>query len=220
MHLKAVLFDHDGTLVDSEGVHWQLWQEVLKQYAIDLSESEYKTRYAGVPTPANAIDLVARHALDISPAALSQQKIEATRIHLSRQAYPLMPHALETIRFFREQGAALAVVTGAGREAINATLHAHGLVDSFSVVVTGDDVRNNKPAPDCYLLALERLGIKAKEAIALEDTEHGVRAAAAAGIHCCGVKNAFSETHDFSQAVGTFSNLADAGAWISQTYRF
>lgn len=220
MQLKAVLFDHDGTLVDSEGVHWQLWQEVLKQYAIELPESEYKARFAGVPTPVNAIELVARHALDISPAALSQQKIEATRMYLSRQAYPLMPHALETIRFFREQGAKLAVVTGAGREAINSTLQAHGLTDSFSVVVTCDDVRNNKPAPDCYLLALERLGIAAAEAVALEDTEHGVHAAVAAGVACCGVKNAFSESHDFSQASGIFSNLAEAAAWISGTYRF
>jgi len=220
MLLKAVLFDHDGTLVDSEGAHWKIWQEVLQQHRIGLTESDYKAHYAGIPTPANAQALVARHALDVSPTALAQQKNDATRRYLGRTAFPLMPHALQAIDAFHRQGAKLAVVTGAGPDGIQATLHAYGLAERFSTIVTGDDVRNSKPAPDCYLLALKKLGLQAEECIALEDTEHGVRAAAAAGIACCGVKNAFSETHDFSLAAETFGNLQDATEWILRTHRF
>lgn len=220
MLLKAVLFDHDGTLVDSEGAHWKIWQEVLQHHRIGLTESDYKAHYAGMPTPANAQELVARYALDVSPAALAQQKNEATRQYLGRTAFPLMPHTLEVIEAFRGQGAKLAVVTGAGPDGIQATLQAYGLADRFSTIVTGDDAQRSKPAPDCYLLALEKLGLQAEECIALEDTEHGVRAAVAAGIACCGVKNAFSETHDFSHAVATFDNLQDATEWIFRTYRF
>ncbi|MES2951035.1 MAG: HAD family phosphatase [Pseudomonadota bacterium] len=220
MFLKAVLFDHDGTLVDSEGAHWRIWQQVLQPYGVDLDEDTYKAHHAGMPTVANAQDLVARFALAVPPATLVQQKNDATRQYLDRNAFPLMPHASEAVDAIRAKGAKLAVVTGAGPDGVQATLRAYELADSFATIVTGEDVKRSKPAPDCYLLALERLGLKAEECIALEDTAHGVRAAAAAGLACCLVKNAFSETHDSSQAAATFGNLKDAMEWVFRNYRF
>lgn len=216
--LKAVLFDHDGTLVDSEEVHFQIWRNVLQQHGIDMTAEEYKLRHSGIPTPANALDLVSRHELPMTASELAGAKNSATAEHLSRTAFPLMPGAKEAVNFFHGAGLKLAVVTGAGRNGVDATINAYELTSSFSTIVSGDDVPRSKPAPDCYLLALERLGMQAGECIAIEDTQHGIEAATAAGIACYGVRNAMSEGHDFSRAARTFSNLVEARHWISATY--
>jgi HAD superfamily hydrolase (TIGR01509 family) len=218
MTLKAVLFDHDGTLVDSEGMHWLHWQQVLERYGVEFPESLYKEHYSGVPVPANAVTLTRQYGINISAVELAQQKNEATRTYLAQQAFPLMPHAAQAVAFFHQKGLKLAVVTGANLDGVTATLEAYGLSDVFDLVVTGSDVKHSKPAPDCYLLALEKLGLQAEECIAIEDTEHGVRAAVSAGIACCGVPNAISVNHDFSLAIQTFQNLELASDWISLTF--
>ena len=176
MPLRAILLDHDGTLVDSEPIHYLVWADVLRRYGFDLSEEQYRARYAGVPTLANAVDLVQRFGVAESPVALAEAKNAATREHLARRPFALLPGVREAIDAFAGLGLQLAVVTGASAFGVNSTLCAHGLASRFAAVVSGDDVRHSKPAPDCYLLALERLGVRAGECVAIEDTEPGVAA--------------------------------------------
>lgn len=191
-----------------------MWAEVLNPYGIPLSEEQYKHHYAGVPTTANAVDIVKRFNLQVSSSVLADAKNAATHIFLSQRAFPLMPGARESIEFFRSLGFHLAIVTGAGRYGVNATLRAYALHDCFATVVSGDDVRNSKPAPDCYLLAMQRLGVSPIECVAIEDTEHGVAAASSAGIACLAVPNSMSERHNFNCATGTFRNLCEVTQWI------
>ncbi len=218
--MKAILFDHDGTLVDSEHVHYLIWKGVLAGYGVDFAADEYEQEYSGIPTPANSIALIARYALPMTPEQLTQEKLVATDAHLSREPFPLMHAARESVQFFHEAGARLAIVSGSNRSGIDHTVQAHGLGQWFSTIVSFDDVSKSKPAPECYQLTLARLGIDAAEAIAIEDTEHGIQAATAAGIVCCGVRNAMSRNHDFSRAIKEFDNLEQATEWISANYRF
>jgi HAD superfamily hydrolase (TIGR01509 family) len=212
--IKAIFFDHDGTLVDSEPVHYQLWRDVAATHGVALSEALYRDRYAGIPTDDNAVDLVARFSLEATPAALAEAKNEATRRFLAHNAFPLMPGVRDAVAQFHCAGLRLAIVTGAGNDGVRSTLRQHVLGDYFETVVSGDDVTHSKPAPDCYLLAVRRLGLLPSECIAIEDTEHGVNAAAAAGVVCLAVPNAMSRNHDFSQATAVFSDLAAAAAWL------
>ena len=214
MRISAVLFDHDGTLVDSEPTHFQIWQKVLAPYGVALSEKQYKDYYAGVPTAANAVDMVSRFAINEVPATLADAKNSATRTFLSRSAFSLMPGVKEVLSLLRSDGLRLAVVTGAGRNGVEATLRAHSLHDFFETVVSGDDVRQSKPAPDCYLLAIERLGLSPSECIAIEDTEHGVNAATSAGITCLAVPTAMSEHHSFAKAAAVLSELSASVPWV------
>lgn len=214
MRISAVLFDHDGTLVDSEPTHFQIWQKVLAPYGVALSEKQYKDYYAGVPTAANAVDMVSRFAINEVPATLADAKNSATRTFLSRSAFSLMPGVKEVLSLLRSEGFRLAVVTGAGRNGVEATLRAHSLHDFFETVVSGDDVRQSKPAPDCYLLAIERLGLSPSECIAIEDTEHGVNAATSAGITCLAVPTAMSEHHSFAKAAAVLSELSASVSWV------
>lgn len=212
--MQAVLFDHDGTLVDSEGLHCQHWQMILSDHNVQLSKADYKKHLAGIPTPANADRLVRQHGLSIAAQSLAERKEQVTRDYLSKNAFPLMPGALKALRSVHRAGLKIGIVTGAGSHGVTSTMEAHGLCPLVEVVVSGDDVHQSKPAPDCYLLALERLNLTAADCIALEDTENGVTAAVAAGLNCCAIPNAFSAHHNFEQAQRRFANLSEAVRWI------
>lgn len=213
MRFKAVLFDHDGTLVESEGQHWALWNQVLAPYGFALTKAQYKDFYAGVPTDANAADLVERFGVQETPQVLARLKNESAQAYLQAHAFPLMPGVRESIAGLQAAQLRLGVVTGARAYAIQATLRSHELAATFETVVSADDVVHSKPAPDCYLLALQRMGLPPQEAVAFEDTEHGVAAAVAAGMACVAIPTEMSANHDFSAATVTLPSMQDAVRW-------
>lgn len=220
MALKAILFDHDGTLVDSEGVHYQMWLEVLRPYGVSLSSEQYMQIYSGMPTRDNARDLVERFQLNAVVDELVAKKLEIAHAYLEDNAFPLMAGAQDILDYFQQQpNIQQAIVTGAGAEIVNATIRSHQLAAYFATIVSCDDVAQSKPAPDCYLLALERLGLQAEECIAIEDTEHGVAAAVGAGVSCLAIPNAQSQAHNFSKATAVLPNLMAAQAWIQERYQ-
>lgn len=219
MPIRAVLFDHDGTLVDSEPIHLALWNVVLERYGVKLAEAQYRNLYAGVPTSANAADLVTRFGLAATPESLAREKNAATADHLSRSAFPLMPHVRPTLEGLAGLGLKLAVVTGAGADGVAATLRGHGLEALFSVTVSGDDVQRSKPAPDCYQLALARMGLQPQDCIAVEDTAHGLQAAADAGIACLALPTAMTRHHDFGRAAAVLDGMPAAAGYIRSALR-
>jgi beta-phosphoglucomutase-like phosphatase (HAD superfamily) len=90
---KAVFFDHDGTLVDSESVHMTIWQEVLARYEAILTDQFYADQCAGVPTSQTAELFVEKFQLRLTPTELIQTKREAEALRLAKNPYPLMPFA-------------------------------------------------------------------------------------------------------------------------------
>lgn len=166
--------------------------------------------YAGVPTDANAVDLVDRFGVKETPEVLARLKNERAQAYLQANAFPLMPGVRESIAQLQAAKLRLGVVTGARAYAIDATLRSHELAPVFETVVSADDVVHSKPAPDCYLLALMRMGLSAQDVVAFEDTEHGVAAAIAAGLTCVAIPTEMSACHDFSAATVTLSSMQDA----------
>lgn len=212
--LQAVLFDHDGTLVDSEPVHLLLWQEVLAPLGVHLDTDTYLAHHAGMPTPANAQALVQRYGMPLTAAELAQAKHEATVRWLAVQPFPLMPEARAVLQRLREVGVRLAIVTGAEAAGAQRTLEGHGLEGMFETVVSGDDVRHSKPAPEGYALALARLGLPPEACVAVEDTETGLRAAIGAGLRALAVPHALSAGQDLSGAHRHFDNLTQVADWL------
>ncbi len=217
MTVKAILFDHDGTIVDSEQAHFEMWRDVLREYGVELSHEEYTNQYAGIPTTSNAVTIVENHTINATPAQLVQAKAEATNQYLSKQAFPLMDGAFDSIRYFYERGYHIGIVTGAGREGVDVTLKDHGFDKYVSIVVSGDDVTNSKPAPDCYLLAAEKLCIEPSECLALEDTYNGSLAAIGAGIKCVGVSASSRVRSLFTGTIYECANLNAATQWLSES---
>ncbi|RDV28000.1 HAD family phosphatase [Alteromonas aestuariivivens] len=206
---KAILFDHDGTLIDSEAVHFGLWSKMLQPYGVELSEDFYCQRMAGVPVEQNALDVVEKYALSVDAKILAANKYQLTRDYLQRSAFPLMPYAKEAMQRCYEAGYALAIVTGGTRAAVEKTFDAYEVREMFSYSVAVEEVLHSKPAPDCYLKAAEALGLEPHNCVAVEDTSHGMQAAVRAGIPCVVIPTNQSREHDFSPAAAKYGSLAE-----------
>jgi HAD superfamily hydrolase (TIGR01509 family) len=204
---KAVFFDHDGTLVDSESVHMAIWQEVLARYDATLSNQFYADECAGVPTSQTALLFIEKFQLKLRPDELIKVKREAEALRLANKPYPLMPYAREIVSLFASQKKTLAVVTGAPTHAAQHSLNAHGLHIAIPRIFSGQNTPLNKPAPDCYLLAMEQLGLEPQDCIAFEDTEAGLRAATDAKITCYAIPHALSKNQNFSKATAVFESF-------------
>lgn len=218
MTIKAILFDHDGTLVDSEKAHYEMWKEILARYQVDLSLEEYNECYSGIPTSRNAKSIVRNHSLGLNFTELALAKARLTNRYLSKRAFPLMDGALDSIRFFHKKGVKIGIVTGAGKEGVKTTITEYGLSEYISTVVSGDDVKNSKPAPDGYLLATQCLGIKASDCLAIEDTHNGALSASSANIRCVGVSSSKAVRNSFPNTSHVCNNLELATRWISRNF--
>lgn len=206
---QVILFDHDGTLIDSEAVHFTLWQSILVDYGITLTAQFYNEVMAGIPVKQNAIDLVRHFNIRAKPEALAEQKHACVRQYLAERAFPLMPFAKEAIIACHDAGYTVGIVTGGATASVARTLDTYGLGAYVSVVVAVEDVEHSKPAPDCYLKAMRQLHVNAAQCVAVEDTAHGLQAAVAAGIATVAVPTAQSAKHDFSHASSRYVSLKD-----------
>ena len=209
----TLLFDHDGTLINSERVHFTLWQEIVASYGAELTDEFYCKAMAGIPVKQNAKDVVEHFSLDETPERLAKKKHEKIEAYLSQQAFPLMPHAAETIKACADKGYTIGIVTGGSTLSVEKTLANYGLAQYISCVVAVEDVTYSKPAPDCYQLAMEKLGVSPGECIAIEDTYTGMQSALSAELAWVVIPTTQSATHDFTQATSRYESLP---LWLEQ----
>ena len=214
MAIKAILFDHDGTLADSEVVHYQFWANVLAAHGIDVPESHYIAHYTGVSEQNTARHLREFFGVNASVESLVDAKRQQAHHFHADQFYPLMPGVAELLDALRTAGIRMAVVSGSAHFALEANLNAAGLRDYFELVASGEDRAHNKPAPDVYRWALEQLDLPAAECIAVEDTYAGLSAAKGAGLFTCVIPNRFSAHQDFSAADLRFGHMSEFQRWF------
>lgn len=179
-----------------------------------MSEDFFNSQCAGLPTIANAAEMIKQFGLTMSAADLAEEKHTITKAFLVDQAYPLMPGVEQAIAAFVQHGLKLAVVTGANNHSVGATMRSYEFARHFSFVISADDVAASKPEPECYLLALEKLGLQPEECLAIEDTEHGLQAATQAGIPCLALPTSLSASHDFAQATAVLNNMQAAADYV------
>ena len=181
---RALIFDCDGTLVDSMALHWRAWDIVCKRNGIEFSEERHYAT-GGIPSVKILQMLKEEQGLDFDPAEVSRQKEEAY--------IPLMPEAqlIEPIASIARTARGcvpMAVATGGRTKYIKPLLKGVGILDWFEAVVTADDVENHKPAPDTFLKAAALLGVPPDECRAYEDTDIGMEAILAAGMEAVDVR--------------------------------
>jgi len=210
LSLKAIIFDHDGTLVDSEGIHFGLWRSILADYGIDFSQQTYRDHHYGVPTMTNAETLITRHRLNVSAETLFNRKRQGLIDWLSRQPFPLLPNVREALDLCRAHHLKIGLATGAGNLETQTSLREHQLEDYFDAIATKDDVAISKPAPDVYQLALRKLAVQAKDAVAIEDSVTGLTSAQSAGLQCIAVKYKYACPQNMSTANGHAEDLLEA----------
>jgi len=189
MVIKALLFDLDGTLSETNSAHYLSWAEILKPYGYDISWDFYRDRISGRLSPEIVEDLLP----DLSPEEgreIADSK-EANFRERSDTLEPL-PGLIDFIDKWRERGVARSLVTNAPKENVLAMLDALGLEGAFEPVILADEVEAGKPDPAPYHAALEILGVSASEAVAFEDSSSGITSSLAAGIPTVGI----ASTHD------------------------
>ena len=182
--LKALLFDLDGTLAETDSVHHPTWAELLKPHGYDVDWAFYQERISGRLNP----DIVAEFLPDLSEEE-GRAMIEAKEADFRERAAALepLPGLVGFIERGREMGLRLALVTNAPKENVLAVLRSLGLDEVFEPVILADDVGVGKPDPAPYQAALDALGVAAGEALAFEDSPSGIAASVAAGIPTVGV---------------------------------
>jgi HAD superfamily hydrolase (TIGR01509 family) len=176
----AVIFDCDGTLVDSMPAHFEAWCEALALYgAGGVFKEDVFFAMGGRPTRDIVVELNDEYGLHLDPEAIALAKREA---YLKR---------LETITLIDEVAAfaeslrgkiPMAIASGGGRMVVEKTLRVVGVSDWFDEVVTADDVSEGKPAPDVFLKAAQLLGVIPSKCLALDDAPAGILAAQRAGM--------------------------------------
>jgi len=214
MSLNAVLFDMDGTLVDSESMHFVCWSQLLKPYGVSYLENDFCQRFSGRPTLEAAIEIKQEHNLSVSAQFLADEKYRLFGEYVKSNLPPIMPFAEQTLKAVKRSGLKMALVTGSASAEAMPILKGLGFYELFDTVVTKDDVINPKPAGDPYLLALKNINEAAENAIAVEDTYTGVTAASNASLDVVAIANSHTRDHDFSQATYKMSDLGEFWQWV------
>ena len=179
MNARAVIFDMDGLLIDSERVILDCWRSVAAEQALPLDDGLWLSM-VGMHDAA-CTEMLARL---LGPAKAERLSIDCKDRYdlLVERGLPLKDGAVELLDALSARGVPLAIATSTRRERALVKLASCGIDHHFGAIATSSDVAHPKPAADIYLLAAERLGVPPESCIALEDSEMGVRAANAAGM--------------------------------------
>ncbi len=173
--LRAVIFDFDGTVVDSEPNYYYADRDLLARHGLTFTEED-KKRYVGCSNKEQMVDLVRRHQLPVDPADLAREK-NALYLGYAERETPVFPEMRRFLDRVRARGLPVALASGSGSEVLARVLAVTGLAPLFDVVLSADEVPRGKPAPDVFLEAARRLGVPPRQCLVLEDSRYGVEAA-------------------------------------------
>lgn len=203
--IQAVLFDLDGTLTNSDKVHFQVFQNYFAQHGIPLDGPLYRQKISGRQNTAILADFLPELSAEAGQA-FSAEKEKTFRQLAAGQLTPLSG-LLQLLQQLQAKDIAAAVVTNAPPENASFMLKELRLSDRFSPVIIGDTLPRGKPDPLPYQTALDQLGLTAKEAIAFEDSRAGIRSAVGAGIKTLGMTT--THTAEELLEVGVVKAIAD-----------
>ena len=192
--LKAVIYDCDGVIADSEPLHLALFQEILKEQGIALTKEAYWEKYLAMDDKACFTAIFRDNGRALTDAELQNLIARKTALYKKKAAenMVILPGVVE-LTYALAQKYPLAVASGALRDEVRLMVETAGLTQYFDVIVAAEDVKNSKPAPDAYLKALESLNkatgkaMAPAECLVIEDSKHGVASAKAAGMKCLAV---------------------------------
>jgi HAD superfamily hydrolase (TIGR01509 family) len=210
MTQKAIIFDHDGVMVDTEPLHSQAWIEVLNTHGAtpELYESGLVHK-AGITIEENWDILKSKYNLKEDTDLLEEQR-GRIYIKLLRQAKPMLglEELLHTLRSEKQGGdLKIAIGSSSNREYIEMAVRNFGFADDFDLIVSGQEVPRGKPAPDIYQKAARELGVSPENCLVLEDTSAGVIAAKSAGMQVIAIPNDYTKGYDFSNADKVVTSL-------------
>jgi len=206
--IRALLFDFDGTILDTEICDYEAWRAVYLSYGFDLPLAVWSPGFHDAIEkfdPHRELEARLGYPLQRHTIRHQHERFEADLI--ARQ--PLRPGIADYLHRAGLQGLRVAIVSSETRSWITGHLARLHLETAFDTICCADDSRHLKPEPDLYLLALKRLELSASEAVAIEDSPNGILAARRAGLYCVAVPNPVTGQFDLSHANLQVTSLAD-----------
>ena len=205
--IRALIFDFDGLILDTEEPIYRSWVEVYEANGQALPfESWVKTVGSSNQAFHPQLDLEERLGRPL-PKEMVERRIER-RAELVL-AQPLLPGVVDLIQAAREAGLKLGVASSSSRDWVDGHLRRLGIRNRFECVRCRDDVEHVKPEPDLYLAVIGCLGVRAEEAVAIEDSPNGIASAKRSGLRCVAVPNPITAGLDLSQADLRLGSLAE-----------
>jgi beta-phosphoglucomutase len=207
LQAKAVIFDFDGVIVDTEPLHYAAFQRLLEPLGLGFSWEQYVETYMGFDDRDAFVEAFKAHETGI--AATDLQSFIDQKAHMFqeiiRDGINAYPGVVDLIRNIRASNTPLAISSGALRSDIEPILETLGITNCFDIIVTAEDVAKSKPDPESYKLAHTRLNsfhslnLPPRQVLAIEDTPAGIAAAKGAGLQVLAVTNSYPATQ-LSQA--------------------
>lgn len=216
--IRALIWDLDGVLVDSEPLLFEAERLALADHGAELTP-EHKAPFIGM----GGLEVV-QALMDLFDIEADVADVAAAKLRHYLELAETVPGFAPTIELARAvhaDGIPMAIASGSSPEGIAAALRAIGLTDAFTEVVSTQHVSRGKPAPDVFLLAAERLGVAPADCLVVEDSVHGVEAAHAAGMRCIAIPSSpeplptgYATADLLVQGGMTEANAADLIAWV------
>jgi HAD superfamily hydrolase (TIGR01509 family) len=206
--IQAIIFDFDGTILETELPDFLSWQEAYQEHQCELPHSLWLNAVGGSASefdPYGYLEEQIGRAID--RPALSKRRRE--RMHELITHQNIRPGVLDVMAGAQRLGIRLGVASSSGREWVEGYLTRFGLRQPFEVICTRDDVERVKPDPALYRLAVNRLALQPEAAVAIEDSRNGMLAAKAAGLKCVVVPNEVTQQLHFPEADLQMQSLAD-----------
>jgi HAD superfamily hydrolase (TIGR01509 family) len=204
--VRAVIFDMDGVIVDSEPYSVQALIDILRLYGVEPTEDDLRRSY-GRRIRDDFADYFSRYGVTADVEIAIAHK-HARYYHLAAGHLQPFPGVMPLLTRVRSQGYRLALASSGDRVKVAFGMQALKLDRIFEVVVSGDDVTHSKPAPEIYVTAAQRLGVAPVECVAIEDAPAGVEAAKRAGMGCIAVTNSVAR-EQLQRADLIVASLAD-----------
>jgi HAD superfamily hydrolase (TIGR01509 family) len=206
--IRALIFDFDGLILETEGPSYQSWITVYRSFGLSLPFSTWSSIIGTTQGPFDPLVELQRQVKD---------KVDWAAVELQRQtdeqalidAQPVMPGVVQYLQEARLLGLKLGLASSSSCKWVLGNLSRLGLEGYFDCIRAKDDVRWVKPDPELYFSVLRSLSVQAGEAIALEDSPNGIQAAKRAGVYCVAVPNALTSRLSLSQADLQLSSLAE-----------
>ena len=205
--IKAVIFDMDGVIVNSEPLHKKAYYNMFKDFKLDVSDSLYES-FTGKSTYSICEQLCLKFNLSITPYELVNSKRKHFKyIFENDKSFKMIDGAYELIKEYYKNNLKLVLASSASMLTINKVFEKFDLDKFFVAKISGADLKQSKPNPEIFLKAAKISGHNRKDCIVIEDSTNGIIAANSAGIFCVGYKSKNSINQNYSLADLVISNF-------------
>lgn len=179
---KGAIFDQDGLMFDTETIFRKAWHMAAEEYHTEIKPGYFEAMCGS--SGDYMLEIIGKYVEGVDPAEYRERAF-AISYAIQDEYLPEKKGLKEILTYFKEHGVKMAVASSSRKERVMKNLRKSGVDSCFDAVISGDEVKNGKPAPDIFLLAAEKLGLPAEDCYVFEDSHNGVRSGHAAG--CCTV---------------------------------